>query len=555
MKNSFTPPNAQWGPYETSVRDWYAKCEKQNIVPRLWQRDPSLWSKDPAVQKDIKNRLGWLALPRMMRPHLGELKTFQDEVKAAAFTHVVLLGMGGSSLAPEVMQNVLGNAPGFPKLLTLDSTDPGRVKDVEAELDLAKTLFIVSSKSGGTIELVSFFKYFYDRVKSARPDNPGSAFIAITDPGTPLEASAKQHKFWKTFLAPEDVGGRFSALTVFGLVPAAVIGADVSKLLNGAERMMAQCSMEVSLEDNAAFGLGIGMAILAEEGRDKLTLLSSDSLASFGDWAEQLVAESTGKEGSGILPVVREPVEPAENYGQDRFFVETVLEGEAKSNSSAVQALALAGHPVLSISMKQAYDLGAEFFRWEVATAIACALLKINAFDQPDVQLAKEAAKKFLDKAKKGATVEPVVSDRSLDEFWENAEPGDYAAILAFLPDREALRARLLKLRDTIRQRTKLASTLGFGPRYLHSTGQLHKGGPSNGLFIVITSPSPEDLPVPGESYTFAGLELAQGMGDYEALENKARWAIHVRLSELSEKALEEACAQIEAAIQAPVAE
>ncbi len=555
MKNTFASPNAQWGPYETTLSEWHAKCEKMNIVPRLWQRDVTLWSKNPAAQKEIKNRLGWLSLPRLMRPHLNELKTFQDDVKSAGFTHAVLLGMGGSSLAPEVMQSVLGNAVGFPTLLTLDSTDPGRVKDVESQIDLAKTLFIVSSKSGGTIELISFFKYFYDRVKTVRSENPGSAFIAITDPGTALEASAKEHKFWKTFLAPEDVGGRFSALSVFGLVPAAVIGADVPKLLSAAERMMAQCSMEVPLTDNAAFALGLGMAVLAEEGRDKLTILASGSLTSFGDWVEQLVAESTGKEGSGILPVVREPLEAAENYGSDRFFVETVLEGEGKPNSPLVQGLVLGGHPVLSIFLKQNYDLGAEFFRWEVATAIACALLKINAFDQPDVQLAKEAAKTFLEKAKKGGAVEPVVSDRSLETFWENAEPGDYAAILAFLPDREPLRQRLLKLRDTIRARTKLASTLGFGPRYLHSTGQLHKGGPAKSLFILITSPSPEDLPIPGESYTFAGLELAQAMGDYSALENKARWVIHVRLAELSEKALEEACTKIEAAIQVPIAD
>lgn len=555
MKNTFTPPNAQWGPYEASIRQWYAKCEKMNVVPRLWQRDATLWSKDPAAQKEIKNRLGWLALPRLMRPHLNEFKTFQDEVKATGFTHAVLLGMGGSSLAPEVMQNVFGNAVGFPSLLTLDSTDPGRVKDVESQIDLAKTLFIVSSKSGGTIELVSFFKYFYDRVKSVRVENPGAAFIAITDPGTVLEASAKEHKFWKTFLAPEDVGGRFSALSVFGLVPAAVIGVDIPKFLSGAERMMAQCSMEVPLADNAAFGLGLGMAVLAEEGRDKLTILASSSLTSFGDWIEQLVAESTGKEGSGILPVVRESLEPAENYGPDRFFVETTLDGESKPNSPSVQALALSGHPVFSISIKQNYDLGAEFFRWEVATAIACALLKVNAFDQPDVQLAKEAAKTFLEKAKNGGAVEPVVSDRTLETFWENAEPSDYAAILAFLPDREGLRQRLLKLRDTIRERTKLASTLGFGPRYLHSTGQLHKGGPAKSLFILITSPSPEDLPVPGENYTFAGLELAQAMGDYAALESKARWVIHLRLAELSEKALEDVCSKIEAAIQVPIAE
>ena len=555
MRHSFVLPTAHWGPYEETLRDWSAKSEKLKLIPRLWQRDPLLWSKNPAQHKEIKDRLGWLSIPRLMKSHVAELKAFQEEVKAAGFTHAVLLGMGGSSLAPEVLQSVLGNAPGFPELLVLDSTDPARVKDVEARLDLAKTLFIVSSKSGGTVESTSFFKYFYDLVRSARSENPGSAFIAITDPGTTLESLAKEHRFWKTFLAPEDVGGRFSALTVFGMVPACVIGADAAKLLNGAERMMAECSMEVPLEENAAMALGLGMAVLAEEGRDKLTLLTSESLASFGDWAEQLVAESTGKDGSGVLPVVREPLEPAENYGPDRFFVELAFESESRTNTSGVQSLILAGHPVLSISMKTAYDLGAEFFRWEMATAIACALLKVNAFDQPDVQTAKAAANKFLEKSKSGIPAQVLDSDMTLETFWENAEPGDYAAILAFLPDRDGIRQRLLKLRDVIRQRTKLAATLGFGPRYLHSTGQLHKGGPSKGVFILITSPSAEDLKVPGEDYTFAGLELAQAMGEFEALQNKARWVIHIRLSELSESALDEACIRIAGAIQTPVAE
>ncbi len=553
MKRTYALPTAQWGVYDQTLKEWYGKCEKLKLIPRLWQRDALLWSKDPSAQKEIKGRLGWLSMPRVMKSHVAELQTFQQEVKAAGFKHAVLLGMGGSSLAPEVLQRVLGNAAGFPELLVLDSTDPGRVKDVEAKLDLAKTLFIVSSKSGGTIELVSFFKYFFDRVKSARPDNPGRAFIAITDPGTSLESLAKQNHFWKTFLAPEDVGGRFSALTVFGMVPACVIGADVAKILNGAERMMAECSMEVSLEENAAVALGLGMAVLAEEGRDKLTLLTSESLASFGDWAEQLIAESTGKDGSGILPVVREPLKPAESYGTDRFFVELALEPEGKANASAIGSLVIAGHPVLSISLKTTADLGAEFFRWETATAIACALLKVNAFDQPDVQAAKELAKKFLEKSKAGSQAEVLNSDMTLETFWENAEPGDYAAILAFLPDREPFRNRLVKLRDTIRERTKLASTLGFGPRYLHSTGQLHKGGPSKAVFILITSPAPEDLPVPGENYSFAGLELAQAMGELEALQNKARWVIHIRLAELSETALDEACSRIEAAVQTPV--
>ena len=554
MKNTHALPNAQWGPYESSIQEWIDKSEKLKIIPRLWQRDPLLWSKNLAAHKEIKNRLGWLSTPRMMKSHLVELKAFQEAVKAGGFTHALLLGMGGSSLAAEVMQNILGNAPGFPELLVLDSTDPGRIKDLEARIDLPKTLFIVSSKSGGTLELLSFFKYFYDRVKSVKPENPGNSFIAITDPGTQLEALAKQYGFWKTFLAPEDVGGRFSALTVFGMAPAAIIGVDVAKFLNGAERMMMDCSMEVPIRENVAVSLGIGMAVLAEEGRDKLTLLTSESIGSFGDWAEQLVAESTGKDGLGVLPVVREAIQPAENYGTDRFFVELVLETEAKTNSQAVQALALAGHPIVSISLRTAYDLGAEFFRWEMATAIASALLKINAFDQPDVQATKEATKKYLDKIKSGGKIEIVQTDITLETFWENAEPGDYAAILAFLPDRESFQKRLAKLRDAIRERTKLATTFGWGPRYLHSTGQFHKGGTPNGVFILITSPSAEDVPVPGENYTFSSLESAQAMGELEALQNKARWVIHIRLQELSEAGLEEACAKIESAIQAPVA-
>ena len=555
MKHFYALPSAQWGAYQETLDGWFEKSEKLKLIPRLWQRDALLWSKNPASQKEIKSRLGWLSVPRMMKAHVNKLQAFQGEVNEAGFKHAVLLGMGGSSLAPEVLQNVLGNSAGFPELLILDSTDPGRVKDVEARLDLTKTLFIVSSKSGGTIELVSFFKYFYDRVKSVRPDNPGGVFIAITDPGTALEALAKEHQFWKTFLAPEDVGGRFSALTVFGMVPACVMGADVAKILNGAERMMVECSMEVPLEENAAMALGLGMAVLAEEGRDKLTLLTSGLMVSFGDWAEQLIAESTGKDGSGILPVVREGLQPSESYGTDRFFVDLALETEPKTNASGIQSLVLAGHPVLSISLKTPYDLGAEFFRWEMATAIACALLKVNAFDQPDVQAAKESAKKFLEHSKSGGQAQVLASDMTLETFWENAEPGDYVAILAFLPDRESTRQRLLKLRDTIRQRTKLASTLGFGPRYLHSTGQLHKGGPSKAIFILITSPPSEDLPVPGENYSFAELELAQSMGELEALQNKARWVIHLRLSELSEPALDETCSRIESAIQTPVAD
>ncbi len=554
MKSSLTEKPAFWGVYENQIQEWMEKSEKTSLIKRLWEKDPTLWTKNAAVHKEIKERLGWLDSPKAMKARLDELQAFKEEVKQAGYSQAVLLGMGGSSLAAEVLQNVLGNALGFPELFILDSTDPLRIKDIEAKIDLPKTLFIVSSKSGGTLELVSLFKYFFDRVQKINSENPGHQFIAITDPGTALEKTAKENAFWRVFLASPDVGGRFSALTLFGLVPASVIGADLSAILGSAEKMMEDCSAETGTMENPALNLGVGMAVLAESGRDKLTLLSSRKLESFGDWLEQLVAESTGKEGVGILPVVGEAIEKPEHYGSDRFFVATLLESEANEKLlSGLSALEKAGHPVLTLKLKDVSELGGQFFRWEMATAIACALMKINAFDQPDVQAAKEAAKKFLDQAKPGESVQIRQTEKSLEEFWENAEPGDYVATLAFLPDRENIRKHLSKLRETIRKKTHLAATLGFGPRYLHSTGQLHKGGANNGVYILITALPTEDLPVPGELYTFGQLELAQAMGDFEALESKARWLIHVRLDELSDAALEKACADIENAISAAV--
>ena len=553
MKSQSSESTVFWGVYEDEIQRWMEKCEKNSLVKRLWKKDPTLWTKHTAAHQEIKERLGWLTIARTMKMRLAELKAFKEEVRKAGYTQAVLLGMGGSSLAAEVMQNILGNAAGFPTLYILDSTDPGRVKDIEGRLDLAKTLFIVSSKSGGTLELVSLFNYFFERVKKINAQNPGSQFIAITDPGTSLERSAKEHAFGRIFLAPPDVGGRFSALTMFGLIPACVIGADIAVLLDRAEKMMESCAADVPYADHPALSLALGMAVLAESGRDKLTLVTPAKLESFGDWAEQLVAESTGKEGVGVLPVVREALQTPEAYGPDRFFVALLSELESQEELLAgLTALEKAGHPVLTLRLKENKDLFAEFFRWEMATAMACALMKVNAFDQPDVQEAKERAKKFLQEVKNGAPLQVRQTEMTPEEFWENAEPGDYAAILAFLPDRENLRARLLKLRDVIRKNTHLAATLGFGPRYLHSTGQLHKGGANHGVFILITCPPAEDLAIPGEPYSFAQLELAQAMGDFEALESKARWLIHLRLENLSDEALDKACLKLENACKQP---
>ncbi|MGH6831016.1 MAG: bifunctional transaldolase/phosoglucose isomerase, partial [Methylocella sp.] len=363
-------------------------------------------------------------------------------------------------------------------------------------------------------------------------------FVAITDPGTQLDELARTRSFRKTFLNPEDVGGRFSALTYFGLVPAALIGVDVSKVLAGAERMAHACSPETSAADNPGLLLGAGMAVLAEAGRDKLTILTSKGLESFGDWAEQLVAESTGKEDLGIVPVVREPEALSEEYGEDRFFV-ALLEGNGKS--AGVEALARdlekAGHPVFTLRFEDPHELGAEFFRWEMATAVACALLKVNAFDQPDVQAAKDRTKAILKKAGSGGGI-AAAPEIAVSSMLAEAGPGDYIGILAFLPDRDLVRKTLVELQREIRRRSKKAVTLGIGPRYLHSTGQLHKGGANNGIFLVITAAHPNDLAIPGDPFTFAELELAQAMGDLEALEKRGRRVFHFRLPDLSEESL-----------------
>ncbi len=529
-----------WGSYAPVIAQWIERSRKSFLVQRLWEKDPSLWTADATTQREIRNCLGWLDVVRPMKELAGDLALFSKEIKEAGFSQLLLLGMGGSSLAPEVFQHVFGPKAGSPKLLVLDSTDPERVRDVEKEIDLQKTLFIVSSKSGGTLEPISFFNYFFDKVQLVRGENAGEQFIAITDPGTPLDTLAKTNHFRRAFLAPEDVGGRFSALTFFGLVPAALIGVDVNRLLDEAWRMMEKTSPNSIASENAALTLGIGIAVLAEEKRDKLTILTSSTLRPFGDWLEQLVAESTGKEEMGIIPVVGERPASPETYGEDRFFVALTLDSDPKAElETLLSALQKAGHPCLSFRLEDTYELGAEFFKWEMAVAIACALLKINAFDQPDVQAAKDKTKALLQMTESGKALSVKTSDGSFNSFWKAAQSGDYLGILAFLPDREPVREKLAELQSLLRDRTRAAVTLGIGPRYLHSTGQLHKGGPNNGLFLMITSRHTEDLPIPGEKFSFADLELAQAMGDLEALETKGRRVFHVRLDSPTPGALE----------------
>ena len=545
--------NPNWGPYLSLISTAFEKSARNSVIEKIWDKDPLLWKSDPSHHAEIVNRLGWLTLPSAMKKALPDITAFAESVQKEGFAHIALLGMGGSSLAPEVVQTVFGPKPGFPTLVVLDSTDPEQVAAIEKSIDLNKTLFIVSSKSGGTIELVSFFKYFYAKLKAIKGEAAGSHFIAITDPGSPLEGEAKKYGFRKIFLAPPDVGGRFSALTVFGLVPAALIGVNLKRVLSAAADMMKACGREEALIDDPAAALGIGMGALALEGRDKLTLLTSKSLESFGDWAEQLVAESTGKEGKGIVPVVRESLGEAADYGKDRFFVALLREAEKNTEiEKRLTELQKAGHPTLVLKLRDIHDLGAEFYRWEMATAMACAILGVNPFDQPDVQSAKTQTGAILKGAASGQTIAVKKSELTGEAFWKSLKKNDYVGILSFLPYRAELRKRLEEFQAEVRERTLAPVTLGFGPRYLHSTGQLHKGGANNGLFIIVSAPHVHDLPVPGEAYTFQTLELAQAMGDLEALTGKGRRLVHVRLPELSARALDKALTELVSDIPRP---
>jgi glucose-6-phosphate isomerase len=515
-----------WGKSEPLIQEWLKNAKKNRLVERIWDKDASVWTQELGAHKEIVSRLGWLEAPSRMREALDEIGAFADEIKKEGFESVVLLGMGGSSLAPELFQKTFGNAPGCPALLVLDSTDPAQVLEIEKSVNLEKTLFIVSSKSGGTIELLSFFKYFFAKLEAIQKEKAGSHFVAITDPGTPLVDLAKEKKFRKIFLGFEDVGGRFSALTFFGLVPAALIGVDIEALLDRAE--------DLPQKDPQALELGVAMAVLAEEGRDKLTLWTSRGLESFGDWAEQLVAESTGKEGMGVIPIVGEGPISGDVYGNDRFFVALFLDGvDNQELEQKLDVLSKAGHPVLILRIRDLLDLGAEFFRWEMATAIACALLKINAFDQPDVQAAKDKAKALLKKMGQGQKLEVKNAVLDLKQFCAELNEGDYVGILAFLPYKEQALTKLKTLAAKIREASGKAVTLGMGPRYLHSTGQLHKGGPAGGNFILVTGSHSQDAAVPGESYSFGELELAQAVGDLEALEAAGRRVVCVKFEDL----------------------
>jgi transaldolase/glucose-6-phosphate isomerase len=473
-----------------------------------------------------------------MENQVAELRAFAEQVKADGILHVVLLGMGGSSLAPEVFQQIFGNAAGYPELLVLDSTHPAAVKALDARIDPARTLFVVSSKSGTTTETNSFLYYFWDRLKPIKED-PGRHFIAITDSGTPLEKLARERNFRAVFNAPEDVGGRYSALTVFGLVPAALIGADIGAILLSARRMSEACGAAEPERIHPGLVLGAALAELAAAKRDKVTFLCAPSLSAFPTWLEQLIAESTGKDRKGIVPVAHEPIAAPEKYGSDRVFVYLRLDGDENHGlDRQFAALQANGHPVARLDLKAKSDLGQEFYRWEFAVAAAGAAMGINPFNQPDVQLAKDLAKKAMNENSGNAVrvrEEVPVADgealrKAVASWLGKKKTRDYVSVQAYLDPSPEDAAQLQALVAALQERLGAAITLGFGPRFLHSTGQLHKGGANTVMVLQILDQPTADLTVPETNYTFDALIRAQALGDYLALKQRRRRVLRVNL-------------------------
>ena len=563
----------QLGPLQQAVDQMLRRADDEHWARRIWEQDPTLWKPAGSDQSEITDRLGWLTVAEQMCDMLPRLRDLQSDVKQAGFTHAILFGMGGSSLAPEVMMRTFGAAPGHPQLIVLDTTDPTTILDAEHAVDLRKTVFIVASKSGGTLETLSQYRYFRAKMEELVGAAAGKHFIAITDPGTKLEQLAKDHGFRATFRNPPDIGGRYSALSFFGLVPAAIIGVDVEKLLDRAQTMQHACHGHVTAAEAAAQSEGAGssgtaarenpgldlgaiMGTLANMGRNKVTLVLSPPIDTFGYWIEQLIAESTGKEGKGILPVESEALGTPVVYGDDRLFVYLRTDqGYDAVQDTQVEALERAGQPVVRIALRDAYDLGMEFFRWEFAVAVSGILLGINAFNQPNVQEAKDNTNQILaqyatthelpqpqpilrtehvaivaDEQQAQRLVDAVSLQAALEAYFAEVRPGDYVALMAFITKTNEIDDQLEAIRYRLRDLTKAATTLGYGPRFQHSTGQLHKGGPNTGVFVQIVGEDIVDAAIPGEPYTFGVLRQAQALGDLRSLESHGRRVIRLAL-------------------------
>ena len=537
---------------KATIADW----QSRGTMQRLWQRDATLWT-----GSDEANWLGWLDIVDEQIAQHDQLVKIAKEVQARGFQHVLLLGMGGSSLCPEVLRMTFGRIAHFPTLHVLDSTDPAQVKAFEHQIDIPKTLFIVSSKSGSTLEPNIFKQYFFERTKQAvGAVKVGSQFIAITDPGSKMQQVAEADRFLHIFFGRPSIGGRYSALSNFGMVPAAVMGLDTKKFLARAAEMVRACGPTVTVEGNPGAVLGIILGTAANAGRDKVTIITSPGISDLGAWLEQLLAESTGKVGKGIIPVDRESLTAPDVYSSDRVFVYVRLEsGPDADQDGKVAAIEKAGHPVVRITVADIYDLGAEFFRWEIATAVAGSIIGINAFNQPDVEASKVATRNLTSEYEKTGSLpaeKPVVEDAGITLFTDekNAaelakaagshqslagylkahlsriKAGDYFAVLGYIQMNAEHEQSLQALRHLVRDQKRVATCLGFGPRFLHSTGQAYKGGPNSGVFLQVTCDDSVELPVPGQKFTFGVVKAAQARGDFQVLADRGRRALRVHL-------------------------
>jgi glucose-6-phosphate isomerase/transaldolase/glucose-6-phosphate isomerase len=524
------------GDYSQLVANAAAKLDFENVAARLRAHDHTLWSDETA---EISDRLAWLTLPTDIRPELTELSEFAHEVRSAGYQHVVLLGMGGSSLGPEVIRQVIGCGSAeatSPRMLTLDSTVPDWVAATAGSIDPARTLFAVSSKSGTTTEPLTFYAYFRDLADAALGvEAAGDNFIAVTDPGTPLAKKAVEENFRRAFLNNPEIGGRYSVLSYFGLVPAALTGVNLDRLVASAERMQWRCLADRPLSENPGALLGVTIGTMVRKGKDKLTLIASEGIEAFGLWVEQLLAESTGKDGTGVVPVATEPLADAESgyYGNDRFFVQLRLgTDDNAAPDRLVENLRTSGHPVIVLELADAYDLGAEFYRWEYATAVVGHVLGIHPFDQPDVQGAKDRTISVLDQWQRKGRLPSARADEpsQLAQLLDDSQPGDYLAIMAYLPDTDAIRESVHELRRRVMAKYRVATTMGYGPRYLHSTGQLHKGGPASGIFLQLTQDHTSDIAIPGWDLSFGVLADAQALGDLQALNDLGRRTVSLNL-------------------------
>ena len=553
---------------KATIADW----QSRGTVQRLWQRDATLWS-----GSDEANWLGWLDIVEEQIAQHDQLAKLAKEVQARGFQHVLLLGMGGSSLCPEVLRMTFGRITHFPTLHVLDSTDPSQVKAFEHLIDIPKTLFIVSSKSGSTLEPNIFKQYFFERTKQAvGAVKVGSHFIAITDPGSKMQQVAEADRFLHVFFGRPSIGGRYSALSNFGMVPAAVMGLDTKKFLARAAEMVRACGADATVDENPGAALGIILGTAGNAGRDKVTIITSPGISDLGAWLEQLLAESTGKIGKGIIPVDRESLAAPEVYGNDRVFVYVRLESGVDAGQEAkVDAIEKAGHPVVRITMADTFDLGAEFFRWEIATAVAGSIIGINAFNQPDVEASKIATRELTSAYEKTGSLpaeKPVVEDSGIKLFTDekNAaelakaagsdkslaghlkahlsriKAGDYFAVLGYIQMNPEHEQNLQALRHSVRDKKRVATCLGFGPRFLHSTGQAYKGGPNSGVFLQITCDDSVELPVPAQKYTFGIVKAAQARGDFQVLADRGRRALRVHLG----SNLKAGLAALQAAVQ-----